>query len=70
MVVGDPIEPVLGTFGQGKTLSGGKLTCKQIQEPTDKEIDDLQYRYTDALIRLFEQYKKEAGYPDAELILK
>lgn len=70
MVLGDPIEPVLGTFGQGKTLSGGKLTCKQIQEPTDKEIDDLQYRYTDALIRLFEQYKKEAGYPDAELILK
>lgn len=70
MVLGDPIEPVPGTLGQQKTSVGGKLTCKQIKEPTDQQIDELLHRYTDALIRLFEQYKDQAGYPNAELILE
>ena len=68
-VLGDPIEPVVGTLGQGR-MNNGKQTCQLIPEPTDEQIDELLYRYMAALIRLFEQYKAEAGYPDAELIFE
>mmetsp|Transcript_31858 Transcript_31858/g.48873 ORF Transcript_31858/g.48873 Transcript_31858/m.48873 type:complete len:393 (-) Transcript_31858:157-1335(-) len=67
MVLGDPIEPVPGTLGREKTKSGTKLTCTKIAEPTEEQIDELYIRYTDALVRLFEQYKAEAGFPDAKL---
>lgn len=68
MVLGDPIQPVPGTLGQES--SAGKMTCRKIAEPTEEQIDDLWNRYTNALISLFEQYKAEAGFPDAELILE
>ena len=70
MVFGDPIESVPGTLGREKTLSGNKLTCEQIENPTDEQIDELHARYTDALIRLFEQYKEQAGYPESKLVLE
>jgi hypothetical protein len=65
MVLGDPIESVPGTLGQGK--SGSKMTCRKIEAPTEKQIDELLYRYTDALVCLFEQYKAQAGVPNAQL---
>jgi hypothetical protein len=70
MVLGDPLEPVPGTLGQERTVEGNKMTCKKISNPTEEQIDELLYRYTDALIRLFEQYKAQAGYPDAKLIFE
>jgi hypothetical protein len=68
MVLGDPIEPVPGTLGQER--SGNKMTCKKVAEPTEEQIDELLYRYTYALVSLFEQYKTQAGCPEAELILQ
>jgi hypothetical protein len=70
MVLGDPIEPVLGTLGQDRTPEGNKRTCKKIPNPTEEQIDELLCRYTDALVRLFEQYKAQAGYPDARLLFE
>jgi hypothetical protein len=67
MVFGDPIEPVVGTLGQGKGCPGGKMTCQEIPHPTEAQIDELWHRYTTALVRLFDQYKAQAGYPDAKL---
>mmetsp|Transcript_41078 Transcript_41078/g.46676 ORF Transcript_41078/g.46676 Transcript_41078/m.46676 type:complete len:418 (-) Transcript_41078:278-1531(-) len=68
MVLGDPIQPVPGTLGQ--EWAAGKKTCQRIPEPTEKQIDELWNRYTKALICLFEQYKVQAGYPDATLVLE
>jgi 2-acylglycerol O-acyltransferase 2 len=65
MVLGDPIEPIPGTLGQES--SGGKMTCRKIEEPSETQIDELLFRYTDALVRLFEQYKAQAGVPNAQL---
>jgi len=76
MVFGDPIEPTPGTLGyyhqeNDSTMAlKKKKTCQPIPEPTQEQIDDLQHRYIDALVRLFQQYKAEAGYPEAELVLK
>ena len=77
MVFGDPIEPTPGTLGYHHhendsmmALKRKKKTCQPIPEPTEQQIDDLQHRYTDALVRLFQQYKAEAGYPEAELVLR
>lgn len=70
MVLGDPLEPVPGTLGQGQTVEGNKMTCKKIPHPTDEQIDELTHRYTDALVRLFEQYKAQAGCPDANLLFE
>ena len=41
-----------------------------IAEPTDEECDALMERYADTLHRLFEQYKAQAGYPDAQLEIR
>ena len=65
MVLGDPIETVPGTFGE-ETVAG-KLVCRRVPEPTDKQVEELLIRYTDALCRLFDQYKAPAGCPNAEL---
>jgi len=69
-VVGDPIEPVVGTWGQSKSSISGKLTCQKVTHPTDVQIEELQRRYTAALLALFEQYKVEAGHANAELVFK
>lgn len=34
------------------------------------QVEELMGRYTDALTRLFDQYKAQAGYPDAVLEIK
>lgn len=68
MVLGDPIEPVPGTLGE--EVSAGKMVCKKIAEPTEQQIDDLWNRYTESLISLFEQYKAQAGFPNAKLVLE
>ena len=34
------------------------------------QVEELMERYTDALTRLFDQYKAQAGYPDAVLEIK
>jgi hypothetical protein len=69
-VLGDPLESVPGTLGQERTVEGNKRTCKKIPNPTEEQIDELLYRYTDALIRLFEQYKAQAGYSDSKLLFE
>ena len=65
IVLGDPIYPWPETWGEGQ--SGTKKTCRKIQNPTKEQIDELLERYTQCLHRLFEQYKVQAGYPDAQL---
>jgi hypothetical protein len=67
MVLGDPIWPVPNTLGQGKTRTGDKSTCRKVPEPSQEQIDELLGRYTTALTQLFDQYKAQAGYPDATL---
>jgi hypothetical protein len=69
MVLGDPIVPVIGTIGDelnqnGRNggVNGKKRTCKKIPEPTPEQVEELMSRYVDALERLFDQYKGEAGY--------
>jgi hypothetical protein len=46
---------------------GGRKTCRPVPEPTDEQVEELLGRYTDALRRLFDQYKAQAGCPDAQL---
>ena len=65
LVMGDPIEPVVGTMGEGKL--GKRETCRQIENPSKEQVQDLLERYMDAMNRLFDQYKDQAGYPDATL---
>uniref|UniRef100_A0A7S2YFI5 Acyltransferase n=1 Tax=Entomoneis paludosa TaxID=265537 RepID=A0A7S2YFI5_9STRA len=80
-VVGDPIEPVVGTLGyypppssssivDGQPNRSRKQTCRPIPNPTNAQIEELLHRYTDALVRLFEQYKEPAGHGNAELVLE
>lgn len=66
MVMGDPIKPVLNSQ-VGDAKLGGRDTCRPTPNPTEQQVEDLLARYTDALRRLFDQYKAEAGYPEAEL---
>jgi len=65
LVMGDPIEPVVGTMGEGNL--GGRETCRQVENPSKEQVQDLLERYMDAMNRLFDQYKAQAGYPDATL---
>lgn len=41
-----------------------KRTCPRIKNPTTEQVEELMTRYVDALQRLFEQYKVQAGYPN------
>ncbi|KAL7574047.1 hypothetical protein ACA910_015625 [Epithemia clementina (nom. ined.)] len=43
------------------------FSCPKVPDPTEEQIDDLLQRYTNALVRLFDQYKAQAGYPNAQL---
>ena len=75
MVFGDPILPVAGgKLGNYNTSGNGnksKMRCEPISNPTEEQIDDLHKRYTDSLLRLFEQYKIQAGLDfDDQLILQ
>ena len=65
MVLADPIWPVPNTLGEGR--AGDTMTCRKVPEPTTEQIEELMDRYTSALSRLFDQYKAQAGYPDARL---
>lgn len=71
MVLGDPIVPLRGSkLGEDKLQcedGSTKLTCRRTPNPTEEQIDDLLERYTDALRRLFDQYKAQAGCPYAHL---
>ncbi len=64
MVLGDPIVPVPGTVGDESNGadSGRKRTCKKVPNPTNEQVEELMQRYTDAMERLFDQYKVQAGY--------
>ena len=62
LVMADPIYPVPGTTGWNE--NGTKKTCKKIPNPTPEQVEELMERYVDALHRLFEQYKVQAGYPN------
>lgn len=53
MVLGDPIVA---------TPSGEKVA-----EPSKEQVDALLEKYIDALVRLFDQYKADAGCPEATL---
>ncbi len=68
MVLGDPIVPGKGDMCE--ETSGEKMTARKVPEPTSEDIDDLLNRYMDALQRLFDQYKAQAGYPNAELEIR
>ena len=60
MVLGNPIHPTEGDAT--KNVHGDKLTCPRVDNPTDDQINELADRYVQALQRLFEQYKAEAGF--------
>lgn len=65
MVMGDPIYPSLLPHTQDDDDSSNKKrTCPRIEHPTSEQIDELMSRYVDALERLFEQYKVQAGNPN------
>eukprot|EP00934_Nitzschia_sp_Nitz4_P007287 Nitzschia sp. Nitz4//scaffold311_size21207//14707//15861//NITZ4_008624-RA/size21207-processed-gene-0.53-mRNA-1//-1//CDS//3329547392//7277//frame0 len=66
IVLGDPLVP------NSELIQGehGKRVAKPIPNPTEEQIDELMDRYLDALQRLFDQYKEEAGYPDAILDIR
>ena len=64
---GDPIYPVENT--SDRNVNGNKMTCKRIAHPTDAQVNELMDRYVNALERLFEQYKVEAGYPNDTLVV-
>ena len=66
MVLGDPIFPT----SPGQETAGTRRTCRKIPHPTEQEIQDLLQRYTTALQRLFDQYKAQAGYPNAQLEIR
>lgn len=66
MVLGNPIYP---TNTSERNANGQKVTCKRIANPTKEQVEELMDRYTDALHRLFEQYKVEAGYPNDKLVI-
>jgi len=65
MALGDPIVPVVGSMCEES--SGEKRTARKIPDPTSAQIEELLERYMDALRRLFDQYKAQAGYPNTEL---
>lgn len=65
MVFGDPIYPVENT--SMKNVNGDKQTCERVENPTSEQVEELLERYVDAMQRLFEQYKVEAGYPNETL---
>ncbi len=67
MVLGNPIYPVENT--SERNANGQNVTCKRIANPTKEQVEELMDRYTDALHRLFEQYKVEAGYPNDKLVI-
>ena len=64
MVLGDPILPVPGTLGEEMNGTGRqrKRTCRKIPDPTKEQVEELMNRYVDAMERLFDQYKGQAGY--------
>jgi hypothetical protein len=62
MVLGDPILSA--------SSSDGTACIQKIPEPTTEEIEALLSRYMDAMRRLFDQYKAQAGYPNAELEIR
>ena len=66
MVLGDPIVPVIGTLGDESNelqeSRSKKRTCKKIPNPTPAQVEELMNKYVDALERLFDQYKSQAGY--------
>jgi hypothetical protein len=65
MVLGDPIPPVVMS---GDVGSRGAI--QKIPEPSAEQIEELLGRYMNALCRLFDQYKAQAGYPNAELEIR
>jgi len=76
MVCGNPIYPVEENENRNdtsmsstmmKNVKGSKMTCRRVENPTTEQVEDLMERYVDALERLFEQYKEEAGYPNETL---
>lgn len=64
LVMGDPIYPVVVSHTQEShaNIMGKKKTCPKIENPTSEQVEELMARYVDALERLFEQYKVQAGY--------
>ena len=67
MVLGNPISP----HGEMcRETSGNKRAAQKITEPTNEQIEELLERYLDALRCLFDQYKAQAGYPNAQLEIR
>ena len=67
--------PALTLMNSQGTLSdrgenGGKWTCAKVPDPTHEQVEELMGRYVDGLTRLFDQYKAQAGYPDAVLEIR
>lgn len=67
MVLGNPIYPVENTCQ--RSVTGDKLTCTRIANPTQEQVEELMNRYIFALRLLFEQYKVQAGYPNDVLVI-
>lgn len=51
------------------TYIGEPILLPLIEEPTEKDVDDWHSKYVEALKELFEKYKADAGYPDAQIEL-
>ena len=47
------------------------VACDEpIRNPSNEQVEELLVRYIDALRRLFDQYKAQAGYPNAQLEIR
>eukprot|EP00811_Abedinium_folium_P036919 NODE_9583_length_1413_cov_4.399689.p1 GENE.NODE_9583_length_1413_cov_4.399689~~NODE_9583_length_1413_cov_4.399689.p1 ORF type:complete len:319 (-),score=103.26 NODE_9583_length_1413_cov_4.399689:304-1260(-) len=68
---GTPIFPLFPrTDGRIITYVGKPLLLPQIARPTAEDIEHWTCEYEQALLRLFNEFRAEAGYPDAELMFR
>eukprot|EP00811_Abedinium_folium_P005779 NODE_15318_length_1056_cov_5.247578.p3 GENE.NODE_15318_length_1056_cov_5.247578~~NODE_15318_length_1056_cov_5.247578.p3 ORF type:complete len:91 (+),score=24.30 NODE_15318_length_1056_cov_5.247578:736-1008(+) len=65
---GNPMFPFIPHTGvQLLTYIGAPLVLPRIERPTMEDVNQWLCKYEDALLDLFEEFKGEAGYPDATL---
>ena len=73
MVLGDPVPATLPQPPPSSSPPSAAAAASSgggIPEPTNEQVAELMDRYLDALRRLFDQYKAQAGCPDAVLEIR
>ena len=48
---------------------GAPIEVARVEEPTEAQVDAVHAQYCAEVRRLFEQYKAQAGYSDAETLV-